>query len=155
MTLFYVKFDWFQIDPRVKASLWGSRESISGLAESWLISNTSTSQQTQEMEPIFTSCQIIAILTYLLLSSVNDAAVQVSICDKWELTNHRHSLIFCILLVGGGNLSGGKFLSQKVPILIVFTQNCANFCTFLPNLHKFPHFFPKFMHILIIFPKKL
>ena len=138
--ILYVKFDWFQIDPRVKASLWGSRESISGLAESWLISNTSTSQQTQEMEPIFTSCQIIAILTYLLLSSVNDAAVQVSICDKWELTNHRHSLIFCTLLV---EFEWGK----------VFVPKSANFDSFYSKLCKFLHFFAKFAQISTFFSK--
>ena len=62
--------------------------------------------------------------------------------------------LFLGTIGGRGNLSGGKFLTQKVPILIVFTQNCANFCKFFPNLHKFLQFFPKFVQILIIFTKK-
>jgi len=47
-------------------------------------------------------------------------------------------------------ISIGEY-SDKVLFLILFTQNCANFCNFPPNLHKFWHFFQKFVQILTIF----
>ena len=45
--------------------------------------------------------------------------------------------LFLGTIGGRGNLSGGKFLTQKVPILIVLSQNCANFCNFLQVFPKF------------------